>query len=854
MSKSTRGARVAGIAGLAVSLSVGVAAPAFAVPNFAFDRIGGEDRYETAADVADVYGNKPDAIIANGQPGRYADALAANYLAKVKDAPILLTRLAGIPSDTTAQLEQMGAKNVWVVGGESVVPASQVAELQADGYTVTRIAGADRYETDAKVIAENGPSAGGVGLIATGQNFPDALAAGPFAYQGHSLGLTRTNTLPDVVGDALEADGVKEVLIFGGTDAVGAGVVSDLTARGITVKQRFAGADRSETSELAAEWAVKNLNFTNRHLGVASGYTQGFGADALAGGPLEGKEKAPMLITRNVDNPDDVLDYLKAHCQTLDKGHLFGGPAAISAAAEDAMEKAAQCALPGATTRPELVSATVVGTTATGQATPTNPVGTTIRYTFDEPVANAGGLVPVAGNFHAYNTGATQYTGNDVVSVSGNEVVVRFTALNTTTLAGALTVATVDEGAVRQTDGESNIIGDAALGSASGGATTTLPAGITVAPDLVSVGNFRQAENAGDTAVDFTFDEAARTTAAPVFRLIKLDGTILELEEPANGDNTAGGGTVPGGNGTTTITVVYNGPAANTPLLTAADIARGVVAEGSVAEQTNNETAAGLDTNELQAADVSNSGNTTTDDLVSVALRPDTDTDGAGPDTDVDKALFTFDEAVTAADATDFFLYKVDGTAVAGTAGSAEINGADPTQVLVSFGATGTDNAVGGNIVTGAADDNLPDEAGVANSSTGASQTPGRTAAPDLTAVALSDRTSGGFGTVIGTYATYTFDEVVDGIVAEGDFALYLANGTRLSPVAASCEIGPAAGTADDNTVRCAFAPGGTPVSNSYAKAAVVGAVDDGAVDDAAGTLNPEGAEFTTGGTGTPAS
>jgi hypothetical protein len=372
---------------------------------------------------------------------------------------------------------------------------------------------------------------------------------------------------------------------------------------------------------------------------------------------------------------------------------------------------------------------------------------------------------------------------------------------------------------------------------------------VTVAPDLVSVGNFRQAAAAGDTAVDFTFDEAARTTGTPVFQLIKLDGTVLDTTEPATGDNTAGGGTIPGGNGTTTITVIYDGPAANTPLLTAADIARGVVAENSVAEQTNNETSpATLDQNELQAADVSNSGNSTDPDLVSVALRPDTDTDGAGPDTDVDQALFTFDQNVTAATAGNFFLYTVDGAKTAGTASA--INAANPTQVLVDFNATATDDAVGGNIVTGAVTpSNDPDEAGVANTTTGASQTAGKTAAPDLTGVALSDKKDA-FDVVTATYATYTFDEVV-ATKTDAKYFLYLADGTKLTAVA--CTIGPAAGTADDNTVRCEFAPGGTPVSATYAKAATVGAVDDQAAADAAGTLSPEGAENTTGGTGTPA-
>ena len=114
-------------------------------------------------------------------------------------------------------------------------------------------------------------------------------------------------------------------------------------AANITTAARFAGTDRADTSAQAAEYAVKNLNFTNAHVGVASGYVDGYGADALAGGPLEGKEKSPMLVTKDVNNPGaSVLAYLKDHANTLEDGHIYGGTAAVSTSAQTAMENAAQ--------------------------------------------------------------------------------------------------------------------------------------------------------------------------------------------------------------------------------------------------------------------------------------------------------------------------------------------------------------------------------------------------------------------------------------------------------------------------------------------------------------------------------
>jgi hypothetical protein len=71
--------------------------------------------------------------------------------------------------------------------------------------------------------------------------------------------------------------------------------------------------------------------------------------------------------------------------------------------------------------------------------------------------------------------------------------------------AATLSLATVDEGVVADLQGVTNPIGDAGLNP--GAVTTpTTTAGITVAPDLVTVGNFRaNAANAETTLVDFTF-------------------------------------------------------------------------------------------------------------------------------------------------------------------------------------------------------------------------------------------------------------------------------------------------------------------------------------------------------------
>lgn len=143
----------------------------------------------------------------------------------------------------------------------------------------------------------------------------------------------------------------------------------------------------------------------------------------------------------------------------------------------------------------------------------------------------------------------------------------------------------------------------------------------TVAPDLLTVGNFRPGEdvngnNTTDTFVDFTFD--AQTTVASCCSRFQLVPTQGEPLEPITAVD------VVSGEGTTTLTVAFEGTVA------AADIARGTVDKNTV--QVAGE---GSSTNNPpQAATVSNGGITTTPDLVSVTK-------------DGDQLLFEFDESIT---------------------------------------------------------------------------------------------------------------------------------------------------------------------------------------------------------------
>jgi putative cell wall-binding protein len=92
-----------------------------------------------------------------------------------------------------------------------------------------RLGGANRYAT-AAIIAQTGVDAGmrwdGVG-IATGTDFPDALAGGTMLRGLNSVVLlTNSTSLSGEAAAVLSANrsSINRVFIFGGTNAISAGV------------------------------------------------------------------------------------------------------------------------------------------------------------------------------------------------------------------------------------------------------------------------------------------------------------------------------------------------------------------------------------------------------------------------------------------------------------------------------------------------------------------------------------------------------------------------------------------------------------------------------------------------------
>ncbi len=206
--------------------------------------------------------------------------------------------------------------------GFGLVQASDTLDVPV----VWRYAGADRYATAAAVSRFDFATGTSAAFVATGADFPDALAGAALAgFLGRPVLLTR----PDVLSSATKAElarlGVDTVLILGGEGAVSAMVESELAGLVADVR-RLAGPDRYAT---AVEISRAGFPGGASVVYVATGL--GF-ADALAGGAAAARRGGPLLLT----DPDVLPSVTRNELERLGPGEIvvLGGTGAVSEAVE----------------------------------------------------------------------------------------------------------------------------------------------------------------------------------------------------------------------------------------------------------------------------------------------------------------------------------------------------------------------------------------------------------------------------------------------------------------------------------------------------------------------------------------
>jgi hypothetical protein len=362
--------KVAGTYTLTVSLvdgkGVAVSPPFTATINVGVtvNRASGDDRYKTGllisqhqwADNGTAATDKlhrqqaKAVVLATGNS--FPDALAGVPLAKKVVGPLLLTNGTldmtdqGVLAEIHRVLPSAGS-TVYVLGGEKAISAGIEKELKDKGYTVTRLAGEDRFATALK-IAQVGMGDPSHIIVARGDNgphndgFADALAAGPFAadkFDGGDAAIILSNgpTL-DPATAAYVKSKLQETKLDTGmvqVAAIGGPAVTAVKAIPGTVDLHqdaakkwhgnYAGAYGKTRYETAAMVASR---FDNKaRVGLATGLAY---PDALTGGAYMATANGPLLLTDPKVLSDATGSALKTVAATTTGVDIFGGNKAVT--------------------------------------------------------------------------------------------------------------------------------------------------------------------------------------------------------------------------------------------------------------------------------------------------------------------------------------------------------------------------------------------------------------------------------------------------------------------------------------------------------------------------------------------
>jgi putative cell wall-binding protein len=196
----------------------------------------------------------------------------------------------------------------------SLAGADRVATAIAVADADFRAIGSSSTARVSKTIAQ-------AAVLVSATSFPDALTAGPLAFEKVApLLLTARDGLDSRVASALTrlVPRGSTVYVVGGEAAIGSAVESQIEELGFVVT-RLAGPDRYETALVVARDGLGSP----ATVFVATGLVF---PDALAASAVAARRDGAVLLTRGEAVPTGVISYLRATDGIV--VHAVGGPAA----------------------------------------------------------------------------------------------------------------------------------------------------------------------------------------------------------------------------------------------------------------------------------------------------------------------------------------------------------------------------------------------------------------------------------------------------------------------------------------------------------------------------------------------
>ena len=263
----------------------------------------GKNRIETAVKISKDGWNSAETVILVND-GAIADALTATPLAFAKNAPILLTSKNGLSAQVKAEIKRLDAKNVILIGGNTVLPASIEKELKELGLKPDRIKGDTREET-ALAIAKRLDAISDVSEIAVvngTKGLADAVSVAAAAAERH-MPILLANPKKGLSASEkfIKDEAIKASYLIGGTTVLQNKMVSSLPG-----KKRLEGSNRNDTNAKVIETFYKGKELKNVYVAKDGRGGDSQLIDALAVGVLAAKNASPVLIASKNLNAKQV--------------------------------------------------------------------------------------------------------------------------------------------------------------------------------------------------------------------------------------------------------------------------------------------------------------------------------------------------------------------------------------------------------------------------------------------------------------------------------------------------------------------------------------------------------------------
>lgn len=287
-------------------------------------RLAGQDRYDTAIAISKAGWQVSDnVVLSTGED--FPDALCAAPLAKQLDAPIILSGKLSLSQKVISELDRLKVKHVYIVGGEGVISKDIKDALEKKQINVIRLSGKDRYETSLKVaehISSHFPVSKEI-VIATGQDFPDALSIAPIAAKkGMPIILSPKALLSDNIKAYIFQKGINKTYVIGGPS-----VISDNVLQALPAPSRIWGTDRFATNIQILNVFQNEFDFERTYIATGSDFP-----DALAGSALAPKTSSPIiLISKTI--PKVTKEYINQKSPSVGLFNLLGGEGVVSSSA-----------------------------------------------------------------------------------------------------------------------------------------------------------------------------------------------------------------------------------------------------------------------------------------------------------------------------------------------------------------------------------------------------------------------------------------------------------------------------------------------------------------------------------------